>query len=326
MIRLDTGRPMQSLFWQLFLINGLLFLVGTLLLALSPATVSSPLVLTEIPVLAIGLTLILVANALLIRRSLAPLKALTSVMQRADLLHSGDRISESDSGEFEGLIRTFNEMLDRFEAESSASAAHALAAQEGERQRIARELHDEIGQSLTVALLGLKRVLDRAPAGLKEDLRAAQDVVRGSLDEVRQVAHRLRPGVLEDLGLHSALVSLTTEFARSSGIEVERVIESELPELSNEVELVLYRVAQECLTNVARHSKATRASLTLSCSQRELTLQISDNGIGGDFAESAGIRGMRERAMLIGARLAISALPEGGTEVRLIVPFGQGKG
>ncbi|MBX3115713.1 MAG: HAMP domain-containing protein [Cryobacterium sp.] len=326
MIRLDTGRPMQSLFWQLFLINGLLFLVGTLLLALSPATVSSPLVLTEIPVLAIGLTLILVANALLIRRSLAPLKALTSVMQRADLLHSGDRISESDSGEFEGLIRTFNEMLDRFEAESSASAAHALAAQEGERQRIARELHDEIGQSLTVALLGLKRVLDRAPAGLKEDLRAAQDVVRGSLDEVRQVAHRLRPGVLEDLGLHSALVSLTTEFARSRGIEVERVIESELPELSNEVELVLYRVAQECLTNVARHSKATRASLTLSCSQRELTLQISDNGIGGDFAESAGIRGMRERAMLIGARLAISALPEGGTEVRLIVPFGQGKG
>ncbi|MCC7127527.1 MAG: HAMP domain-containing protein [Microbacteriaceae bacterium] len=326
MIRLDTGRPMQSLFWQLFLINGLLFLVGTLLLALSPATVSSPLVLTEIPVLAIGLTLILVANALLIRRSLAPLKALTSVMQRADLLHSGDRISESDSGEFEGLIRTFNEMLDRFEAESSASAAHALAAQEGERQRIARELHDEIGQSLTVALLGLKRVLDRAPAGLKEDLRAAQDVVRGSLDEVRQVAHRLRPGVLEDLGLHSALVSLTTEFERSSGIEVERVIESELPELSNEVELVLYRVAQECLTNVARHSKATRASLTLSCSQRELTLQISDNGIGGDFAESAGIRGMRERAMLIGARLAISALPEGGTEVRLIVPFGQGKG
>lgn len=326
MIRLDTGRPMQSLFWQLFLINGLLFLVGTLLLALSPATVSSPLVLTEIPVLAIGLTLILVANALLIRRSLAPLKALTSVMQRADLLHSGDRISESDSGEFEGLIRTFNEMLDRFEAESSASAAHALVAQEGERQRIARELHDEIGQSLTVALLGLKRVLDRAPAGLKEDLRAAQDVVRGSLDEVRQVAHRLRPGVLEDLGLHSALVSLTTEFERSSGIEVERVIESELPELSNEVELVLYRVAQECLTNVARHSKATRASLTLSCSQRELTLQISDNGIGGDFAESAGIRGMRERAMLIGARLAISAPPEGGTEVRLTVPLDQGKG
>ncbi len=326
MIRLDTGRPTQSLFWQLFLINGLLFLIGTLLLALSPATVSSPLVLTEIPVLLVGLTLILLANALLIRRSLAPLRALTSVMQRADLLHSGDRISESGSGEFESLIRTFNEMLDRFEAESSASAAHALAAQEGERQRIARELHDEIGQSLTVALLGLKRVLDRAPEGLKEDLRAAQDVVRGSLDEVRQVAHRLRPGVLEDLGLHSALISLTTEFASSSGIEVERVIDAELPKLSDEVELVLYRVAQECLTNIARHSQATRAVLALSCSEKELTLRISDDGIGGDFAESAGIRGMRERALLIGARLAISSLSEGGTEVRLTVPLGQRKG
>ena len=320
MIRLSAGRPMQSLFRRLFVINGLLFLVGTLLLALSPATVSSPLLLTEVPILIVGLALILGANAMLVRRSLSPLDALTSVMQRADLLHSGDRIAESGSGDLEHLIRTFNEMLDRLEAERSASSAHALAAQEGERQRIARELHDEIGQSLTVALLGLKRVLDRAPEDLREEVRAAQEVVRGSLDEVRQVAHRLRPGVLEDLGLQSALSSLSAEFSQSSGVEVTRVIDAELPALSDEVELVLYRVAQECLTNVARHARADRVLLALTSTPTELTLRITDNGQGDVIEEGAGIRGMRERAMLIGARLTISTVSTGGTEVRLIVP------
>ena len=103
-------------------------------------------------------------------------------------------------------------MLDRLEADRAAASAHALAAQEGERQRIARELHDEIGQSLTVALLSLKRVADRAPEDLREELHGAQETVRSSLDDVRQVARRLRPDVLDDLGLQSAL----TRWAPSS--------------------------------------------------------------------------------------------------------------
>ncbi len=313
-------RPIQALFWRLFVINGLLFTVGTLLLALSPVTISSPTLLTEIPVLIIGLAAILAANALLVRASLSPLNDLTAVMQRVDMLQPGDRMTEGGNGDFAALIGTFNAMLDRLEAEATTSAAHALAAQEGERARISRELHDEIGQSLTVALLALKRVVDRAPAELTDDARTAQDAVRASLDDVREVAQRLRPGVLADLGLESALRSLGTEFSRSSGVDVELRYDAELPELSSDIELVLYRVAQEGLTNVARHADATFARLSLERTADGVALRIADDGRGGDIQEGTGIRGMRERALLVGGRLSISATDTGGTDVLLAVP------
>jgi two-component system sensor histidine kinase UhpB len=313
--------PAQLLFWRLFVINGLLFAMGTLVLALSPATVSSPVLLTEVPVLLVGLALILAANAALVRASLAPLDALTDVMRRVGLLRrGGDRAIEAGNGDLGHLIRTFNEMLDRLEAENTASSALALAAQEGERQRISRELHDQIGQSLTVALLSLKRVVDRSPDDLREESLVAQEAVRESLEEVRQVAQRLRPGVLADLGLRSALSSLGSEFSRSSGIPITWELDDELPELSGEVELVLYRIAQEALTNVARHAHATRVEFTLTSSANGLTLRILDDGRGGDLREGAGIRGMRERALLIGAALTITARAGGGTDVCLVVP------
>ena len=318
--------PAQLLFWRLFIINGLLFAIGTLVLALSPATVSSPVLLTEVPVLIVGLALILAANAVLVRASLAPLDALTTVMRRVGLLRrGGDRATEAGNGDLKHLIHTFNEMLDRLEAENSASSALALAAQEGERQRISRELHDQIGQSLTVALLSLKRVVDRAPEDLREESLVAQHAVRSSLEEVRQVAQRLRPGVLADLGLRSALSSLGTEFSRSSGIPVNWGLDDELPDLSGEVELVLYRIAQEALTNVARHAHATRVDLSLTSTTKGLALLILDDGQGGDIREGAGIRGMRERALLIGAELTVHARPGSGTDVRLVVPYGEAR-
>ncbi|GAA0896539.1 sensor histidine kinase [Pseudonocardia zijingensis] len=314
-------RPARSLFRRIVLINGLVFTVGTLVLALSPATVSARVQLTEIPVLTVGLAVILTANALLLRRSLAPIDALTRVMARVDLLRPTDRLAERGNGDLTRLIGTFNAMIDRLEAERTASSAHALAAQEGERQRIARELHDEIGQSLTAVLLALKRVSDRAPDDLRDELRGVQETVRSSLDEVRQVARRLRPGVLEDLGLQSALSALVTEFSETAGIPVTRKPGRSLPDLDADVELVLYRIAQEGLTNVARHAGAGRVELTLDASADAVMLVISDDGSGGVVREGAGIRGMRERALLIGAELAVTSVPGRGTEVRLTVPL-----
>ncbi|WP_055482139.1 HAMP domain-containing sensor histidine kinase [Sphaerimonospora mesophila] len=313
--------PARALFWRLFAINGFVFTVGTLVLALSPATVSSMVRPAELPVLTIGLTLIITANALLLRASLAPLDALTTLMQRVDLLESGDRLADSGTGDLSHLIGTFNAMLDRLESERSASSAHALAAQEGERQRIARELHDEIGQSLTVALLSLKRVVDRAPEELREDLRAAQETVRSSLDEVRQVARRLRPGVLEDLGLQSALSALSSEFSQANQVSISRKVDPVLPDLSEDVELVIYRIAQESLTNVARHAHADHVELSLTVGDGDLILRVTDDGRGGARHEGAGIRGMRERAHLIGARLTIASPPGAGTDVRLVIPI-----
>lgn len=325
MVRRDGGLVGAGLplFWRVCLINGSVFVVGTAALAVSPATVSSPVLITEAVVLAFGLAVILVANAVLLRASLAPLDRLTRLMERLDLLRPGQRLPETGNGAVAPLVHSFNAMIDRLEGERGVSAAQALAAQEAERQRIAQELHDEVGQSLTVVLLSLRQLADQVPESLRAEVVTTQDTVRECLDEVRQVARRLRPGVLDDLGLRSALASLATEFDARTGVAVDRRIDGHLPALSREAELVLYRIAQEALTNVARHAHATQVRLSLRCTSGTATLEVADDGCGlGGSAEGAGLRGMRERALLIGAELGVQSGERGGTVVRLAVPTG----
>ena len=317
--RLRTARtPADALFRRVFAINGLIFTMGTLALAISPATVSARIQPAEIPVLAIGLVVMLVANAVLLRSSLAPLDQLNSSMARVDPPLRSDRVPSDGKGDLAQLITSFNLMLDRLESERAASSASILAAQENERQRIARELHDEIGQSLTVALLNLKRAVDRAPEPLREELVSTQETVRGCLDEMRGIARRLRPDVLNDLGLHSALTALCSEFTAAGGVDVVRHITA--ARLDPEVELVCYRIAQEALTNIARHAGAGKVWLDLHSSADSLTLRIADDGSGVVGGYGAGIRGMRERALLVGGALTVTAVPGGGTEVRLEIP------
>jgi two-component system sensor histidine kinase UhpB len=312
-----------SLFWRVVLINGVVFAAGTAVLAASPATVSTPVLATEAIVLGIGLTVMLMANGVLLRATLVPLDRLRHLMEGVDLLRPGQRLAESGNGAVSDVIRSFNQMLARLEDERSSSSALALAAQEAERQRVAQELHDEIGQSLTAVVLGLRRVADRAPVELAEEVLLVQEAARASLDEVREVARRLRPGALDDLGLVSALTSLVTDHARLTGAAVCRRFSSALPELAADRELVIYRVAQEALTNVARHARATRVDVELAqtFAGDAVVLVVVDDGCGiGASAEGAGIRGMRERAMLIGATLTVDAHPDGGTRLRLFVP------
>jgi two-component system sensor histidine kinase UhpB len=312
-----------SLFWRVFLINGAVFAVGTAVLAASPATVSAPVLATEAAVLAVGLGAMLLANGVLLRATLAPLDRLRRLMEDVDMLRPGQRLPDTGYGAVSDLIASFNAMLARLEAERSASSAAALAAQEAERQRVARELHDEVGQGLTAVLLGLQRVAVRAPVELRHEVQLVQETARSSLDEVREVARRLRPGVLEDLGLTSALTSLVAEHARITDADVRRALSPALPDLGAEIELVVYRVAQEALTNVARHAGADRVwvELTQTLPGDAVLLRVADNGRGLDGRpEGAGIRGMRERAMLIGATLTVGVHQEGGTDLRLLVP------
>lgn len=314
--------PISALFWRLFVVNGSVFVMATAVLVLSPVTVSSPISTTEVGVLVGGLTLMLAVNALLLRASLSPLDGLTALMQRVDLLRPGERLAVAGYRDLAHLIHTFNQMLDRLEAERGTSTAQALAAQEGERRRIARELHDEIGQSLTAVLLSLKQTVGRAPRGLQRELRDVQEMVRSSLEEVRNVARRLRPGVLDDLGLASALSALLSDLRAASGVSVVGRVDSGVPQLSSEAELVLYRVAQESLTNVARHADATEVSLSLTAEQDRVVLRVVDDGRGIDGdKEGAGIRGMRERAILVSADLAVTRGSRGGTDVLLTVPI-----
>lgn len=276
-----AGSPAAALVRRVVLINGLIFTLGTLILALSPATVSARIKLTEIPVLVIGLAVMLTANALLLRSSLAPM----------------------------------------LKSERSTANASALAAQENERQRIARELHDEIGQTLTVALLFLKRAVDRAPAEIRGELADTQEAVRAGLDEVRSIARRLRPDALEDLGLHSALNALCSEFSQATGIVIVKNIAPQANRLQPDVELVCYRIAQESLTNIARHAEASKVWLDLHSTTDQLLLRIADDGRGGVDTEGAGINGMRERALLVSAALTIASPVGEGTEVLVTIPI-----
>ncbi|WP_280438498.1 sensor histidine kinase, partial [Nocardia carnea] len=224
------------------------------------------------------------------------------------------------NGDLPHLIDSSKAMVHRLEPARAAACASALAAQEGERQRIARELHDEIGQSLTVALLSMKRAADRAPTDVVDVLHGAQETVRGCLDEVRGIARRLRPDVLDDLGLSSALSALCSEFSSTAGLGVHREVDRNLPRLAPDIELVCYRVAQESLTNIARHADARRVGLSLRVGGDALILRVTDDGRGGVAEDGAGIRGMRERALLVNATLTIDSPPGHGTEVCLTIP------
>lgn len=316
-----TALTRLPLYWRICLINGLVFVIGTIALAASPATVSTQVVVSEAIVLTTGLLVILTANALLIRSTLSPLERLTSVTESVDLQSPGQRLKTEGHGTVARLIGSFNAMLDRLEAERSSSDAKALAAQETERHRIAQELHDEVGQGLTAVLLGLKRTADRAPDDIAEELRTVAEIARSSLDEVRDVARRLRPGVLDDLGLLSALAAACTDFTTHSGIHVRRGFAPGLPAVSTEKELVVYRVAQEALTNVARHARADTVTVSLSTQGEAVVLLVADDGVGlGQHREGTGIRGMRERALMVGGSLVLRTRVGGGTEVRLVVP------
>jgi two-component system sensor histidine kinase UhpB len=243
------------------------------------------------------------------------------LMEHVDLLRPGHRLPEQGNRDLEPLVESFNQMLARLETERSASTARVLSAQEAERRRIARELHDEIGQSLTVVLLALKQVSEDAPAALRPSLLEVQQSARTSLDDVKRIAQRLRPDVLEELGLTAALKALATDFEEFMQIPVSTSVAPSLAQTSEEVEVVIYRIAQESLTNIARHAHAEQVRLSLAgTSEGGVRLSISDDGVGTSAPEGGGIRGMRERALLVHAELQIHSRPGEGTEVSLDIP------
>jgi two-component system, NarL family, sensor histidine kinase UhpB len=320
-------RPYVPLFQRVAVMNALLLIAAVVvaIALLAPEKISSFEVDKEVIALVIALALVVMANVFLLRRVISPLQALAALARRVDLANPGERMPgaepTSEAGE---LALTFNEMLDRMEAERRDATGRVLAGQEAERLRIAQELHDQVGQQLTAVLLVLSRVYSRSPSDLRGEVLEVQAAVRSGLEDVRRIAIELRPEALDDLGLESALAVLCERFAERTGLAVDQRIAADLPPLAPETELVLYRVAQEALTNVARHSESDEAEMVLDCSDGTITLAVRDRGRGIDARgrePGGGIRGMRERAALIGARLRIGPNPSGaGCEVRLDIP------
>jgi two-component system, NarL family, sensor histidine kinase UhpB len=317
----------MSLLWWVFLANGAVLLLALLLLTFAPIEVHAPIQIDQFAVLLAGFVVLVGLNLLLLRRVLAPLFRLTEAMSSVDPDRPGRRLSGVNprSAEGQAMARSFNAMLDRLESARHQAARTALAAQEAERLRVARELHDEIGQTLTAVAIQAGGAA-HGDSELAQALREVADGVRESLEEVRRIARELRPEALDDLGLVNALIALSTRIGAQGGPRVRRDLQAELPPLSADVELVIYRVAQESLTNALRHSGAREVTLSLTADAENVALGVTDDGKGMPTQlsrDSSGIAGMRERALLVGGMLSVASVPGQGTEVRLTIPIDQ---
>ena len=321
-VRPVAARRNTSLYARVVAVNATILLAAVIALTFTPATVSFPVTGDEWTILGVGLALLVVANAVLLRISFRGLTALVRQMETLDLLQPRDRLPAKGGPETRALIAGVNTMLDRLEAERRASVRRAITGMEAERQRIGQELHDEIGQRLTGILLQLGRIHDDAPASLRSRVEGVQEEARATMDEVGALAHQVRPGVLTDLGLRSGLDALVDSFRQYGTARVDALLPDRLPPMTGEAELAVYRITQEALTNAARHAEATRIAVAVDLTADELVLQVTDDGRGLDAAagEDQGMRGMRERALLIGGRLRIDSRPSRGVRVRLAVP------
>jgi two-component system sensor histidine kinase UhpB len=315
----------MPLLWRVFLTNAAVLALAAAVLALGPFTVSVPIAAAELLVLFAGLVVMLALNLLLLRPAFTPLHSLAELMRRLDPLEPGQRAAVVGGPDVRALARAFNDMLDRLERERRDSGQSALALQEEERKRVARELHDEVGQTLTAIMLQIETISAGVPPELDEAVDELRETARAGAEDVRRIAKRLRPEALDELGLRSALAALTSAFADQTRVPVERRLER-TDGLTGDQELVVYRVAQEALTNIARHAHATHADVELTQADGTVKLTVRDDGRGlphGALTASNGIRGMRERALLIGGRIEIGTASDGGTQITLYVPTNQ---
>jgi two-component system sensor histidine kinase UhpB len=267
-------------------------------------------------------------SLLMTRRRRAPLERLIEEMEKVDLSRPGPLLPRSIDGigeteEVERIELAFLRMMRRLEAERRRAGSAALRAQEEERTRVARDLHDEVNQSLTGLLLRLEAVREAAPPELEAELAETKALANQAMRELLSLARQLRPTALDDLGLTAATAGQVEQLARGE-IEAEFAAEGDFSDLDDDTQLVVYRVAQEALSNATRHSGAGRVSVTLRRGGEDgVELEVVDDGRGFAFDESEGglgIAGMRERALLIGAKLTIESRPGRGTAIRLNVP------
>ncbi len=295
---------------------------------------------TSFIVLAILLGLLI--NMLLLRASFRPLFSLLSTIRAVSAGKTDERarISQSDA-EISELAQTFNGMLDRLEAARREQGMLILQAQEEERHRLALELHDESSQNLTALLIHIEvlnqslqalsdtTITNDARKQLDKGLQYLAGLSQLTLENIRTLAQQLRPAVLDDMGLHAAFRWLAEDARQRLHLDVELHLEAvedtsrgcKQPTL---YETALFRIAQESLTNVARHAHARRVCILLTQEQGRICLQVRDDGCGFDPSQQhsgLGIFGMRERASLLGGTVQIQSHPGQGTTVQAILPL-----
>ena len=266
---------------------------------------------------------VVLLNSLLLRRRLEPMDHLVATMSEVDLSSPGmrARVSHRASSEVQHLAGDFNRMMVRLEHERRESGRAVLRAQEQERTRIAQDLHDEVNQALTGILLRLEASISDAPSHLVTELQDTKQLATQAMEELLHLARELRPTALDDHGLVPALAAQIATFGERTGIRTSfsRPV-GELPLLTDEEQLVIYRVTQESLSNIVQHAGAKSVDVELNFVGRTL-LRVRDDGRGFPAAKTGrnrlGVSGMRERALLVGGNLTIFSTPGEGTTIEL---------
>ena len=311
-----------SLLTQVLAMNALL-ISATVFAATVLANIALPDIDYErFLVLVAALMATVLVNGLVLRRRFGPLDELIRAMEGVDFA-GGERLAlrAPESLEVQRLQQAFDRMLARIEAERNRTAGAVLHAQESERARLARDLHDEANQALTGVLLRLEATTQHAPPELREELRETQAVATQAMEELVRLARELRPAALDDLGLGAALRTQLTEFGRRARLGTElRQPAGELERLDSNEQLVVYRVVQESLSNVARHGGASRVGVEIARHGDATTVAVTDDGCGFDpehVPPGLGLSGMRERAVLAGGRLDVRSAPGQGTTIEL---------
>ncbi|WP_069806151.1 sensor histidine kinase [Thermogemmatispora onikobensis] len=329
-----------SLFEKVILTNSLLLLAEAVMaLWVTSHALEAHHFLIDTAFLVAATLLSIAINAFLLRASFRPLFRLLEVIRQVSAGKTEARAESAPADSEVGqLAAAFNTMLDRLEELRRQQSALILQAREEELRRVSRELHDESSQNLTAVLVYCE-ILLRTVAGLPEESMTSEtrqqliascqqlsELAQQTLDAVRQLSQRLRPPVLDDLGLVAALRWLVEDCRRRFCLPVELTIEEQAlwQRLPSPYETTLFRIAQEALTNVARHARANQAQLSLRLTSSAIQLSIRDDGLGydpGQRSNGLGLVSMRERAALLGGKLSIDACPGQGTHVEAILPL-----
>lgn len=266
-------------------------------------------------------------------------RPILDLVDATDAVAQGDfsrRVTRWANDEIGDLATAFNTMTEALETAAEERSERdrlreqyisgVIVAQENERKRIARELHDSTGQSLTALLVGLQDLKQAESSGDSTRIDQLRDVVSHALDEVRGIAWRLRPSVLDDLGLPSALERLIEQYQQQQSITVDLVMRGLPTRLLATLETAIYRIVQEGLTNIARYAGAQTASVVINCRDGMIRIIIEDDGVGFDpkhvaqTSTSLGLQGIRERAGLFGGTLEIDSTPGSGTSLFIAIP------
>ncbi len=282
-----------------------------------------------------GVSLHVIANFWILKAAMKPLESLQKTVD--EVYYQGNlkaRAVPDPLGDpaTNRLAEAVNSMLERIldtQCEVQRIPTRVLRAQEEERKRIARELHDETSQALTSVIVGLKG-LERAESGaeVRERVGELRATVAETLDAVHRMAVELRPSALDELGLVPALRSYVKEYSRQSGIQVELQVSGLKGRLPAEMEVAVYRVVQEALTNAAKYSESHHVAVKLSVEGSTLTALVRDNGRGFDVDRvqqskdgGLGLFGMKERVSLLSGQLDILSAPGAGTTILARIPL-----